>query len=91
MNSPEGVRSGVHVTFGLLFRPKLYTNIEHPPYRLIHFVTANDFHDLHWNTYVVESRKFAKYEGHRMSIPEDSKSDILIDSEHSLAKVFDMK
>ena len=42
-------------------------------YRLIHFVTANDFHDLHWNTYVVESRRFAKYGGRTLSELEDSK------------------
>ena len=55
--------------------------------RLIQFVTANDFQDLHWNTYVVESRRFARYDGRTLSKLEYFKSYNLDNVEHSLAKV----
>jgi hypothetical protein len=38
-------------------------------FRLIETVTAFDFTEMAWNTYVVENKRFATYEGQR---PDDS-------------------
>ena len=50
-------------------------------------MTANEFHDLHWNTYVVESRRLARFRGRIIPGLKASKSYSSSDPEQNIAKV----
>ena len=50
-------------------------------------MTANEFHDLHWNTYVVESRRFARFRGRILPGLKASKSYNSLDVDQTIAKV----